>query len=854
MFGYYSPSLVALSIAIAILASYTALDLANRVKEDASNPRKSWAWLIAGALAMGSGIWSMHFIGMLAFHLPTAVAYDLPITVLSLIIAIAVSAVALGVFRQSDLRVKNLLGCALLMGIGIAAMHYTGMIAMRMSPAIEYDPVLFVASVLIAIVASAAALWIAFMLRRSFARLAIVAKLASAGVMGIAIAGMHYTGMAAARFPPDSICLAAGAGGGISNTTLGLVIGGFAMAILSFTLILSTLDGHFAVKNARLAASLQIAKDSADKALRELSNANIIVQNSPVVLYRLKGEPSFPLIYISHNITKLGHEPQSLVASPHWAERLIHPEDQAKVGEAMERTLNKDAEGATIEFRLRTGDGTLRWVENRYIPVRDKEGRLIEVEGIIIDITERKAAEDKITLLARTDGLTGLANRATFTERLAQCFAAAERGATPFAILYLDLDKFKPVNDTFGHPIGDLLLLEVAQRLKNSTRETDLVARLGGDEFAILQAEVKEPANAGALAEKIQSALALPYRIKNHELRISVSIGISPYVRSQTGPDAMLVQADLALYRSKEEGRNQYHFHSDALDQQVLDRVTLAGEVLEAISRGEFELEYQPQVELSSHRIVGMEALIRWNHPTRGVLAPGIFIPVAEKTGTMIALGHWVLDEACRQMSEWRKEGLPLSVVAVNLSLLQLKLGHELVRDVTQTLAKWNLVPSDLEFDVTEAMLAQLTWTQNDVLPHLRQLGVKIAIDDFGSEYSSFDYIRAFRVNHLKIAQSFINRSTTDPESAATIRAIVNFAHDVGITVIAQGVETEQQHDLLTLTDATTQAQGFHFSKPVAADLAAQLLRESMIGAADAASAGILPGDDSATSRRRAQR
>ncbi len=551
-----------------------------------------------------------------------------------------------------------------------------------------------------------------------------------------------------------------------------------------------------------------------------------------------------------------------MVASPHWAERLIYPEDQAKLGEAMARILNKDAPGATIEFRLRTGDGTLRWVENRYVPVRDKDGRLIEVEGIIIDITERKAAEDKITLLARTDSLTGLANRAPFNERLAQAFAAAERGATPFAILFLDLDKFKPVNDNFGHPIGDLLLLEVAERLKRCTREMDLVARLGGDEFAILQAEVKEPANAGALAEKIQRALALPYLIKNHELRISVSIGISSYVRTQTGPDAMLVQADLALYRSKEEGRNQYHFHSDALDQQVLDRLTLAGEVLAAISRGEFELEYQPQVELSSQSIVGMEALIRWNHPTRGLLAPGVFIPVAEKTGAMAALGHWVLEEACRQMSGWRKEGLPLPVIAVNHSLLQLKSGHELVRDVTQTLAKWNLVPSDLEIDVTEATLAQLTWTQSEVLPQLRQLGVKIAIDDFGSEYSSFDYIRTLRINQLKIDQSLINRSATDPESAATIRAIVNFAHDVGITVIAQGVETEQQRDLLTLTNTAAQGQGFYFSKPLAADRAGQLLRASRIGrvgaapagAADATSPGILPGDDTAPSSRRAHR
>jgi len=224
-----------------------------------------------------------------------------------------------------------------------------------------------------------------------------------------------------------------------------------------------------------------------------------------------------------------------------------------------------------------------------------------------------------------------------------------------------------------------------------------------------------------------------------------------------------------------------------------------------------------------------MEALVRWNHPTRGLLSPRFFISIAEKTGAIVALGHWVLDQACRQMSIWRNEGLDLPMIAVNLSLFQLNRGQELVRDVTETIAKWGLMPADLEFDVTEATLAQLTWTQNEVLPQLRELGVKIAIDDFGSEYSSFDYVRAYRVSHLKISQSFISRSSSDPECAATIRAIVNFAHDIGIAVIAQGVETEQQRDVLTSSDTMTQARGFHFSKAVGADRAGELLRQGRV-------------------------
>jgi EAL domain-containing protein (putative c-di-GMP-specific phosphodiesterase class I) len=317
--------------------------------------------------------------------------------------------------------------------------------------------------------------------------------------------------------------------------------------------------------------------------------------------------------------------------------------------------------------------------------------------------------------------------------------------------------------------------------------------------------------------------------LNGNQIDISVSIGICPYDPEIVEADAMLAQADRALYRSKEEGRNQYHFHSDDLDQEVLDRVTLGGELRRAIERGELELLYQPQVELSAQKIVGMEALVRWNHPTRGLLMPGVFVPIAERTGTIVALGRWVLDRACRQMRLWRDEGICVPLMAVNLSLLELQRGHDLVREVTETIGKWKLSPCDLEFDVTEGTLSQLKWTQSEVLPRLRELGVQIAIDNFGSEYSSFDYVRAYRINHLKIAQSFVNRSCTDAASAATISAIIGFARDVGIGVIAQGVETEEQRMLLCSTDSATQAQGFHFSKAVGATEAGELLRRGRI-------------------------
>jgi diguanylate cyclase (GGDEF)-like protein len=682
MYGYYDPSIVALSVAVAIIASYTALDMAGRVSASDSTPKKSWIWLVAGAVSMGTGIWSMHFIGMLSFHLPIQVAFDLPITLLSMIIAIAASAIALFFLRQAQLGIRNLIISTVLMGTGIVAMHYTGMFAMEMSPPIRYNPLLFVASVLIALVASFAALWISFQLRWKHSRTEILAKLGSAGVMGLAISGMHYTGMAAARFAPGSVCLAV-TSGGINSTTLAIGIGGVSLLIMSFTLIVSALDANFS---------------------------------------------------------------------------------------------------------------------------------------------------KRIALLARTDGLTGLANRATFIERLYQAFAAARRGASRFAVLYIDLDHFKDVNDTLGHSAGDLLLISAAGHLKRNCRESDLVARLGGDEFAILQTEVSDVSGATALASKIHGVLGTPYQLGDSKLFLSASIGISLFTDATAGPDEMLAKADLALYRAKEDGRDQYRFHSDDLDQEMRERVTLTGDLIQALEKNELELYYQPQVELFTGRITGMEALIRWNHPKRGLLMPADFIRIIEKSDAIVALGQWVLDHACEQMSSWRNAGIAPVILAVNLSLGQLRTGDELIQFITATLRKWGLTPKDLELDVTETMLAYATWAYIDVIERLQQLGVMIAIDDFGTQYSSLDYLKHYRVSRLKIPRAMITAAAQqDQRNAAMVRAIIGLARELDIEVMAQGVENEAQRDLLTAAPSTTKVQGFYYSAPVPASGATQLLRQKLI-------------------------
>ena len=425
MQGFHDPKLVVLSIAVAILASYTALDLAGRVSTSIKS--KSWVWLVGGALSMGTGIWSMHFIGMLAFHLPIQVVYDPVLTIISRIFGVVVSGVALLFLRRPRLGTPTLLVGATLMGFGICAMHYTGMQAMQMSPPIRYDPLLFIASVLIAIGASFAALWIAYLLRKRYSALAILAKLGSAVAMGLAIAGMHYTGMAAAQFEPGSFCLGAASGEGIGSAALALGIGVITASIMGVTLIISSLDAHFAAKNARLAISLQIANE-------QLRN------------------------------------------------------------------------------------------------------------------------------IALSDTLTGLPNRMLLEDRIQHALAHVGRSGRAFGLLFVDLDRFKPVNDEHGHYIGDELLRAVGQRLVGAVRQEDTVGRTGGDEFLVLLHEIFRTEDAALVGDKIIAELSRPFTIEGRQLEISCSIGISVCPRDGRDVQTLVANADAALYQAKKAGRHGYRF------------------------------------------------------------------------------------------------------------------------------------------------------------------------------------------------------------------------------------------------------------------------------------------------------
>ena len=440
----------------------------------------------------------------------------------------------------------------------------------------------------------------------------------------------------------------------------------------------------------------------------------------------------------------------------------------------------------------------------------------------------------RVSELARSDALTGLANRRAFVEQLSGAFARVRRGGEPFAVLYFDLDHFKDVNDTLGHRMGDLLLQEVAERVRNVVRSIDLVARFGGDEFAVLQTGVQHSDAAGMLAGKINDIVAAPYRIEGNEIHISASVGIALNSDEVNDPESIMMQADLALYLAKEDGRNCFRFHSSDLGAQVRERVHIADELRTAIAAEQFELFYQPQIELASGRIVGAEALLRWRHPKRGLVSPGTFIPVAERTGSITPLGRWAFEHACRQLKDWRDQGIAPDVLAVNFSAVQFKSGTELNREIAESLARWNIPAESMEIELTESVLMEVTQQHTETLEEIRALGVRIAIDDFGTGYSSLNYLTRYPVNRLKIAQELVLRETTDVRSATVVRASIRLADELGIEFIAEGVENPAQA-LFLMSAGCHIAQGYHFSQPVSADEMTELLRKGYIVPAETA-------------------
>lgn len=480
-----------------------------------------------------------------------------------------------------------------------------------------------------------------------------------------------------------------------------------------------------------------------------------------------------------------------------------------------------------FEWQCRAKDGRLFWAE---VSV---QSAAIEKRKVFLttvrDVTERKASQEQILQMACYDSLTGLANRRYFVETLEQTIDGVRLSSDYFAVFYLDLDHFKFINDTLGHPAGDEVLHIVSGRLLDTARQGDVVARFGGDEFAVLAVGMREAEDAAALAGRFLAALDQSLSVRGSEIRIQASIGITLYGSDAPDAEALLSQADVALYQAKGDGRGTYRFFTDAMDQRLRYKVALNGELRTAIDLGQFFLVYQPQVALDSGRITGVEALVRWEHPERGVLGPCEFIPIAESTGAIVALGRWVIREAARQVRMWIDSGIAPCVVAVNISGVQLKAARELEKDVCTVLAETGLPPQFLELELTESVLMDVSRTHNDVMQRLRGRGIRMALDDFGTGYSSLDYLRRYPMDRLKIAQAFVTDLISDPGSMAIVKATIGLAHELGLNVIAEGIETADQLKMLQAWGCG-EGQGYYFASPLTVEEIEPLLQLEVAG------------------------
>lgn len=696
----YDPSVILLSILVAVLASYTALSLVQRIHY-ASGFAAHW-WRLGGAVSMGVGIWAMHFVGMLAFDLPIPLGYDLSITLLSLVIAIVTSGYALSVAARDSLPWQRLLGCATLMGLGIAAMHYAGMEALRMQPRISYDIPLFLLSVAVAIVAAALALYLAYALRNIHSGLRI-RRVGAAIFLGLGIAGMHYIGMAAANFPVGSVCLAATAG--LDGRWLVVLVVVVSLGMLATTLLTAVIDAKLATRTVRLADSL------------------------------------------------------------------------AEANEALQRQ-------------------------------------------------------------AYYDRLTGLPNRTLLEERLDQAIARAELVQSRFAVMHVDLDGFKAFNDSLGHYWGDQLLVKVAERLRGALADTDTVARFSGDEFVVLTFQ-QDPDAVQALGDHLVRLFHAPFTFDGRPYHVSLSVGVAMYPEHGTTAHRLMVNAGSALNHVKRNGRNSCATYEPSMGENAFTALAMTQDLRGSLDAGQLRLHYQPKLACPSGPMVGVEALIRWEHPQKGMIYPDAFIGLAERSGLIVPMGEWVLREACRQMKEWHDQGHGHWSVSVNLSAPQFN-SDGLVPAIERALAGTGLPPHALMIEITESLAMQDVDSTLATLRTIRSLGVQIAIDDFGTGYSSLLYLKRLPANEIKIDRGFVRELQPGNEDAVIVSAIIGLGKALGFSLVAEGVETRDQLDFLIGCGCDV-VQGYYISRPVAPQALIEWVQQSQGSEFPGVAAGLAP-------------
>lgn len=767
------------------------------------NTARKLLWTGLAAVVAGLGIWATHFIAMLAYQPGIPVGYDFATTLLSVTLAILITGLGWGTALVAR-RGMALLGGAIV-GVGVATMHYVGMAAVEIAGFLVWDQPLVIVSVALGIVLSAAAMKCH---RLRFPKLARLAPL----LLTVAICALHFTAMAAASiFPSTAVEVPTSS---VDSETLAIVIAtgilvifcvGFAVILFERRLARALLAE--AEQRAALADEILRAAEERESLAAELERAAVI--------------STAALESMAQGLSMYDEHDRLVTFNRQYAELYRLPKDLLAPGTAYTEIVAHLVAAGIITGPADRYPDMVRTAVERGQPsdVELADGRIFEVcmrptpsRGWVAtheDVTEARHATDRIAWLARHDTLTGLPNRAAFAERLAH--AAAEATEDGFAVLTIDLDRFKEVNDTLGHPFGDQLLKEAAERLRTLANPKDVVTRLGGDEFAVLQHAAGDPEIAATFAQRIIQALDRPFQFDGHTVVVGASIGISMAPRDGGSGAELLKLSDVALYRAKEESRGGFRFFEADMAARMHERRELEADLRIAIQEGQFEVYYQPLLDLSAGTITCFEALVRWHHPTRGLMLPAEFIPIAEESSLIIPIGEWVLREACRDAASWPAG----TKVAVNLSPAQFKRG-DLIAVTISALTNAGLKPERLELEITESVLLHDEAWVRTLLEKLDALGVRIAMDDFGTGYSSLSYLRSFPFSKIKIDRSFVDGVVGQSDALAIVQATIQLSRKLGMETTAEGVETAEQLELLS-AEGCTHAQGFHVSRPVPA-------------------------------------
>jgi diguanylate cyclase (GGDEF)-like protein/PAS domain S-box-containing protein len=758
-------ALVVLAAVICAVSAFAGVSLLHRARRARGTQRHGWA--AVGAVTVGFGVWATHFIAMLAFRQDLPAGYDLGLTALSLVTAILIIGGGLlfaAIAREpADMALG---GC--IVGIGIAGMHYAGMASLVIGGQIVWDWSLISASIVLGIVFGGLAL---FTVGRVHG---LRGRLRATALLTIAICAMHFTGMGAANL--DN-CFSIVESGDVTPTLLSIGVALVSAVIIAAALGALWLDAREERRSAVEADRMMALAEAAIEGLVVADAGRIAVANGAFAA--LAGQDAEHLAGVA-------------------LDTLLQP---GTLGELVANA------GTAYETAIRRDDGTQLPVEviARRIVYAGRPATAFAVR----DLSARKRDEQQLRFLAHHDSLTGLANRAAFNRQLHKEIAQAQRTGDGLAVLCLDLDRFKEVNDLFGHGAGDAMLRRVAECLTEVLDEGQTCARLGGDEFAVIVPEVNEPGRAGRIAESILDAFHEANLASQSGAFVSVSIGVALYPSDAATAEQLVTNADTALYRAKQDGRGVHRFFEPEMGLAVREKRLIENDLRTALLRDELAVVYQPQVDLHTGEVAGFEALMRWNHPARGAVSPAVFIPIAEESGLILAIGEWVLRTACREAAGWKN---PLTV-AVNVSAVQLH-AADFPEQVADILMETGLAANRLEIEVTETALIRDMVRAVAALDAIKALGVRVAMDDFGTGYSSLANLRAFAFDKIKVDKSFIASVDASEQSATIVRAVLGLGSGLNVPVVAEGVERPEELEFLR-RETCAEAQGYLLSRPL---------------------------------------